>query len=134
MIGLHRGGLNGVHSVSPKLPADHLDVFTRIAKTVGGAMDWYDAFSCRHVGQYILFYGWRNTVPIGVDHQGVVLVEVGQIEVGQLIGVGEIDAFIAQGCHDRRHSFDGAVMAIVTEEEHFQTAGFLGGSAEHTEK
>ena len=69
----------------------------------------------RHIVEQGTFLRFGNTVPVGIDQQPVEPVQVGRVEVFEPVGVGEIDAFVAQRGHQFGHPFNGLVMPLVAQ-------------------
>ena len=90
-------------------------------------MNGQKSLALRHEVQEGIGLRRRDGVPVGVEHEGIVLTQGLGVEVGKFIGVGKIDTLASQCFHDSRHAVYRTVMSIIPQEEYFQATRLHGG-------
>src|SRR5213075_473086 len=96
------------------------------------AVDGNIAVAGMDVVEDIFFRLGVDALDVGVNEKGVEAIEIFGGEVLQTIGVGEVDAAAGEGGVDVAEAHEGDVVAVVAEEEDFESwlreRGTVGGA------
>jgi hypothetical protein len=86
-------------------------------------MDRHKSTARGHVVQQSPFFAWRDAVNVRVQHERIEVSEVFRIELGNVIGVDQIDAALGQHGLKLSEPLLGPMRAVVTKEKHVEILG-----------
>ena len=104
-------------SVPLELGAYQRDVFRRVEKAIGRAVQGDEALSSLNEVKESLFLGPGNLSNVGVDDQAIVGGQLVGVEVFDPVGVLNIDSSGLENGDQLPGSFEGTMVSIVAEEE-----------------
>ncbi len=115
-----------------ELTAHQRDVFRRIEETVRGTVQRDQTLAVLDEIEQCLLLLRRNLRVIGIDDETIVTRQVLGIKTIEIVGIGHVDAGAGQRRQNVAGAFDGLVMAVVAEKQHFDPRRFrmCGGTHE----
>ena len=135
MIGLGIADAKRPGLVALETRADEGDVAVGIAEAGGRAVQRHEAAALRDVVEQGLLLRGFDARGVGVDEQGVVVLEVFERErTGGVLGVDELDTARDHRRGEIAEAGAGLVQAVIAKEENFEGRGVRGERSEAEEE